>query len=684
MSRSTSHADLSSQILSDIITHMKYARYIDSEKRRMTWEECVRESEEMHIRKFPELEQEIRANFKYVYSKEVLTSMRSLQYGGLPIELSPNRIYNCAFGHVDDVAMFHEVMFLLMGGSGVGFSVQKQHVAKLPEVRKPEKDIRYLIGDSVEGWSDAVKALINAYMGNGPRPRFDDRDIRPKGSRIKKAGGKAPGPEKLMTALRHVEAVLISAIGRKLDTIEVHDITCYIADCIVSGGIRSSAMISLFSPDDVEMITCKGSYPIEYVESYKDTDSDKHTFRFRFKETNMNTNTYGLYPIDEDDIVTIKVGEYDVNWFKETNKLPFFYLHPQRWRANNSMLIKRGSITKDEFFALWKMVEESGSGEPGIYWTEDVEQGTNPCAEIGLNTNQFCNLTTINGALVSGQEDFNKKAKVSAFLGTLQATYTDFHYLRPIWRETTEAEHLLGNSITNIAYNRLEHLDKEQAALCVLEENERVAKLVGVKPAARTTCIKPEGTSTLLLGTHGSGVHGVHDDFFLRSIRVNKADAIYGYLVQKVPQLIEDEFGDPENKAVISIPVKAPDGVITRHESPIDLLERIKDYSTKWVRPGHRSGINTHNVSATISIKPEEWQEVGQWMWDNKEYYNGLSCLPYDGGIYKQAPLQTITEEEYLEKVRYLNSLDLTEVIEDDDNTDLINELACAGGACTI
>lgn len=673
--------DLSSRVISDIVVHTKYARYQEDLQRRRTWQECVKENEDMHIRRYPHLEAEIRENFKYVYNKEVLTSMRSMQYGGLPIELSPNRVYNCAFAHVDDKSIFSEFMFLLMGGSGVGYSVQGKHVAKLPPVQAPDGYQRFLISDSVEGWADAVRTLSRAYFQGKFRPIFDDRDIRPKGARIKKAGGKAPGSRKLMEALANVEKVFVQAVGRGLTELESHDIACYVADCIVSGGVRDSAMISLFSPDNMDMITCKGSYKAHIHQEVAELEDGKMRCIVKIPqyENVMNCNLY-----NGKDNITLDLPKWAYDGLKENGVLPFFIVHPQRARANNSMLIERGTVTKEEFFKLWKRVEDSGAGEPGIYWTNNSEQGTNPCAEIGLNSNQFCNLTTINGARVEGQDDYNKKARVAAFIGTLQAGYSDFHYLRPIWRETTEKEALLGVSITNIAYNKLEKLEKDTAAKHAVAENVRVAKLIGINAAARVTCIKPEGSSTLALGTYGSGIHGIHDPFFIRNVRIKKADAIYEYLLSKIPDLVEDDEQAPDLKAVVSIPVKAPEGVIMRHETPIDLLERVKDYSINWVQAGHVSGENTHNVSATISIKQDEWEEVGEWMWENKDIYNGLACLPYDGGIYRQAPLQTITEEEYEEKVKLLEEIDLSQVIEEDDNTDLVNELACFSGTCEI
>jgi len=616
--------DISNRILSDITVHMKYAKYIPELQRRETWEELVTRNKEMHLTKYPNLADEIEAAYKFVYDKKVLPSMRSLQFGGKPIEISPNRIYNCAYLPIDDWRSFGEVMFLLLGGTGVGYSVQKHHVDQLPEIRKPsaERERRYLIADSIEGWADAVKVLMKSYFQGGSKLKFDFSDIRPKGARLVTSGGKAPGPQPLKECLIKVQGILdAKQDGEKLSAIEVHDIVCHIADAVLAGGIRRAALISLFSADDDEMISCKSGA-----------------------------------------------------WWE---------LHPQRGRANNSAVLMRHKLTKEYFMDLWKRVEASGAGEPGIYLSNDKDWGTNPCCEIALRPYQFCNLCEVNVSDIESQEDLNARVKAAAFIGTLQAGYTDFHYLRPVWKRTTEKDALIGVSMTGIGSGTVLGYDMRQASKVAKDENARIADILGINKAARVTTVKPAGTTSLTLGT-SSGIHAWHNDYYVRRVRVGKNEAIYTYLSIYHPDLIEDEYFRPHDTAVISIPQKAPAGAILRSESPIQLLERIKRVHLEWVKPGHRSGSNTHNVSATVSLREHEWDAVGQWMWDNRDHYNGLSVLPYDGGTYIQAPFEDITEEQFDEMMKSLHEIDLSKVIEIEDTTNLKGEAACAGGACEV
>jgi len=579
----------------------------------------------MHIKKYPKLEEQIRDNYKLVYDKKILPSMRSMQFGGKPIEISPNRIYNCAYAPIETVDAFSEIMFLLLGGTGIGYSVQRHHVAKLPPVNKPyvKRKRRFLIGDSIEGWADAIKVLMKSYLnGKSSRIEFDYSDIRPKGAQLVTSGGKAPGPQPLKECIVKLTGMLDQKEdGDQLTTVEVHDMVCHIADAVLAGGIRRAALISLFSADDNEMISCKSG-----------------------------------------------------NWW-ETN--------PQRGRANNSAVLMRHKITKEFFMNLWKRVELSGAGEPGIYLNNDKDWGTNPCCEIALRPYQFCNLCEVNASDIVDQEDYEARVKAAAFIGTLQAGYTDFHYLRDIWRETTEKEALIGVSMTGIASGAVLGLDMAKAAEVVKKENARVAKLIGIKSSARTTTVKPAGTTSLTLGT-SSGIHAWHNKYYVRRIRVGKNESIYNYLAKNHPTLIEDDYFRPHDTAVISIPQKAPAGAILRTESPFQLLDRIKKIATEWVRTGHRKGSNTHNVSATVSLKENEWEAAGEWMWDNRDYYNGLSVLPYDGGTYVQAPFEDIKASEYNEMMKQLEDIDLSKISETEDNTDLSGELACAGGACEI
>ena len=616
--------DISTRILSDITVFMKYAKYQPHLNRRETWHELVTRNKEMHQKKYPQLAEEIEAAYKYVYDKKVLPSMRSMQFAGRPIEVNPARIYNCAFLPIDDWRAFGEVMFLLLGGTGVGYSVQHDHIEKLPEIRKPKQNRkkRFLIGDSIEGWADAVKVLMKSYFSGTSSIDFDFSDIRPKGARLITAGGKAPGPGPLRECLVKLQGILdTKEDGEKLTTIEVHDMVCHIADAVLAGGIRRAALICLFSPDDDEMISCKSGA-----------------------------------------------------WWE---------LNPQRGRANNSAVLLRSITEKDQFWDIWKRIEASGAGEPGIYFTNNVEWGTNPCCEIALKPFQFCNLCEVNVSDIESQEDLNNRVKAAALIGTLQAGYSDFHYLREVWKRTTEKEALIGVSMTGIGSGAILKYSMEEAAELVKVENERVAKILGINSAARCTTVKPAGTTSLTLGT-SSGIHAWHNDYYLRRVRVGKNEAIYTYLSIYHPELLEDCKFRPHDTAIITVPQKAPSDAILRTESPFDLLERVKQVTKEWIKPGHRKGNNTHNVSATISIKNDEWDAVGEWMWENRKFYNGLSVLPYDGHTYVQAPFEDCTEEEYNRLMTTLHEVDLSKVVEMDDMTDLAGEAACAGGACEI
>ena len=616
--------DISTKILSEITVYMKYAKFLPNKNRRETWTELVTRNRKMHLKKYPNLKDEIMDAYKFVLKKKVLPSMRSMQFAGKPIEISPNRVYNCAYLPIDDWRAFSETMFLLLGGTGVGYSVQKHHVDELPEIRKPnpKRQRRYLIADSIEGWADAVKILMKSYFFDGSTIKFDYTDIRAKGARLVTSGGKAPGPQPLKECLVKIEGMLKEKQdGDKLSTLEVHDIVCYIADAVLAGGIRRAALISLFSAHDDEMISAKTG-----------------------------------------------------NWWE---------LNPQRGRANNSAVLMRHKITKEFFMDIWKRVELSGAGEPGIYLSNDKDWGTNPCCEIALRPFQFCNLCEVNVSNIESQEDFEQRVKAAAFIGTLQAGYTEFHYLRPVWQRTTEKDALIGVSMTGIGSGTVLGYDMKSAAKVVKEENARVADLIGINKTARSTTVKPAGTTSLTLGT-SSGIHAWHNDYYIRRIRVGKNEAIYKYLNNNHPELVEDEFFRAHDTAVISIPQKAPLGAIMRTESPFQLLERVKKVAQEWIRPGHRAGSNTHNVSATISLREHEWDAAGEWMWENKSHYNGLSVLPYNGGTYTQAPFEDITEEEYNRLMHTLTAVNLSNIIETEDETDLKGELACAGGSCEI
>lgn len=617
---------VSTEALSDVITFTKYAKYQEKLGRRETYAEIVERNKQMHKKKFKD-NVEVLDKIDYYYenfvqTKKVLPSMRSMQFAGKPIEVNPARIFNCAFAPADHYKIFSETMFLLLGGTGMGYSVQYHHVEKLPPITPPTRKRRYLVGDSIEGWADAVKVLIEAYLRGKSLPVFDFSDIRAKGELLVTSGGKAPGPQPLKDCLHNLQKILdTKKAGDKLKPIEVHDMLCHIADAVLAGGIRRAALICLFSMDDYEMLTSK----------------------------------FGA-------------------WWE---------LNPQRGRANNSAVIVRHRVKKQDFDEMWEKIKASGSGEPGFVFTNNPDWGCNPCVEIGLRPNQFCNLVETNANDVADQKDAEERVEAATFIATLQASYTDFHYLRDVWQRTTEKDALIGVSWTGIASGTLDDVDLKKCAEVVKKVNKETAELIGINPAARTTCVKPAGTTSLVLGC-SSGIHGWHDPYYIRRVRLGKNEALYQYLDKELPDLVEDEFFNPKEQAVVSFPVKAPEGATFRTESSLALLSRVKRFSEEWVAPGHRSGDNGHNVSATISVREDEWEEVGKWMWRNRESYNGLSVLPYDGGTYKQAPFETTTKEVYDEMLQHVHALDLTKVTEVSDNTDLSGEIACAGGACEI
>jgi ribonucleoside-diphosphate reductase alpha chain len=412
------------------------------------------------------------------------------------------------------------------------------------------------------------------------------------------------------------------AIGRKLEPIEVHDMACVIADAVLAGGIRRAAMISLFDRDDEAMLSCKS-------------------------------------------------GEWYIN-------------HPYRGRANNSAVLPRGEVSEAEFYALMKRVEDSGCGEPGVYWSNNKDWGTNPCCEIGLRPYSMCNLTEINAGVVNTQEDLNLAAQAASFIGTLQAGYTDFHYLNPKWKIACEKDALLGVSMTGIASGTVEKLDLEEATRHVISMNKDIATQLGINLTARSTCIKPAGTTSLALGT-SSGIHAWHNTYYIRRMRAGKDEALAKYMQSVAPSLVEQDVTNA-TQVVLSFPQKAPDGATIRTEPMISLLERVKDVSRRWVLPGHIKGDNNHNVSCTISVKDTEWGEITQWMWVNREFYNGISVLPFYGSTaYPQLPFEDITEERYNEMLPHLEAIDISKVFEEDgSNINLAAELACAGGVCEI
>lgn len=617
----------SNKLLSDIVAFRTYSKYLPHLARRESLEETINRKMIMDLDKFgslsKSLSKDIMKAYGMVHDLKIMPSMRGMQFAGDAVLKNNIRQYNCSYLPIDDVRAFGETLFLLLSGVGVGYSVQKRHVNQLPKIQIPTEEGRFIIHDSIQGWAQAIDLLFDAFFYKRIRPVFDFTAIRPKGSYLITTGAKAPGPEPLKSMLSTVEKMLRVAEGRKLKSLEVHDIICLISDCVLAGGIRRAALISLFDRDDQEMLNCKK-------------------------------------------------GEW---WQK----------HPERARANNSAVLPRNEVTEEEFKYIFQQCQESGSGEPGFSWTNDPDWGFNPCHEIALNPCQFCNLTTINQSRIDTKKEFLSRVYSATLLGTLQAAYTDFPYIRPKWKEITEKESLIGVSFTGIAdANGIVKADwlKEGAKLA-LEVNEKYAKKIGINPAARLTAIKPEGSASCVVGS-SSGVHARHSQYYLRRVRMNKDDALANYLTSTIPELVEDDKFSSTG-IVVTIPQCSPENALTKEkETALALFKRAMLYNRNWVSPGHRSGINKHNVSCTVSVKENEWKELCDEMWKCRDLYSGISLLPFDGGNYEQAPFEACDYETYKQLEALVGDIDLKKVIESEDNTNRIEQVACSGGLCEI
>lgn len=601
---------MSIKALQEYTRFSKYARYDKSKQRRETWPEQITRVLDMHRRKFAgvDLEEELRIVENAMLAKEVLGSQRALQFGGAPIERINSRMYNCCVSYIDRPRFFQETMFVLLCGCGAGFSAQKHHVAKLPKVQAPSVNSKtvYQIPDSIEGWSDAIGVLMSSYfVDSQPFPEvagryveFDYDLIRPEGSPISH-GGKAPGPKGLKASLEKIRKLLDKATkdgARQLRPIEAYDIVMHISDSVLSGGIRRSATICLFSPDDEEMINAK-------------------------------------------------TGDWYVR-------------NPQRGRSNNSVVLVRDQTTREHFQTIMKSVRECG--EPGFVFTEDSEIVYNPCVEVGMyaiaengDTGwQFCNLSEINMKKAKTPELFYAACKAAGILGTLQAAYTDFEYLGETTRQIVEREALLGVSMTGMMDTPEVAFDPEvqrKGAQIVLEVNEAVAKKIGINPAARTTCVKPAGNSSCILGT-SSGIHPHHARRYIRHAQANKSEPALKFFQKYNPSAVEDSLWSANNTdVVIKFLCEVPPGSVTKNQiNALELLTRVMNTQQNWVESGTRTSACVkpwlrHNVSNTINVKPEEWDEVTDFIYNNRKWFAGISLLPVSGDKdYAQAPFTAV------------------------------------------
>lgn len=670
--RMAHHADCG---LSDYIAQSKYVQHAPALQRREVWGESTARMMAMHRRMFADrldraipalgltLGAAIDAIEQGVATKRVLGSMRAQQFGGAAIEANHARMYNCACGHIDSLKKFSEALWLLLSGTGVGFSVQRHHVAQLPALPRRARDLELpvthvRVADSIEGWADALDALVMSYFTD-TYVEFDYSAIRPRGARLKTTGGRAPGHLPLKEALEQVRRLLNGAVGRHLKPIEAYDILMFAASAVMSGGTRRAATIALFDVDDEEMVHAKTG-----------------------------------------------------DWLT-TN--------PQRQFSNNSAVLVRGRATRDQFDALFSAVREFG--EPGFYFTESAEYGANPCVEIGLAPTavvdealrdallakgyqgdvtlgttvsgwQHCNLSTINARHAETPEAFYGLCRWAATLGTLQAAYTSMPYLGPVTEVINEREALLGVSLCGIMERPDVLLDPAvlaEGARVVKATNAAVAAVLGINPAARTTCVKPEGTASLLLETC-SGIHPYHARHYFRRVEASRTEPVFQWFRQHNPHMVEPHVRKPDTTDVLTFPVSAPAGALTRADfSAVAFLQAVQLVQQHWVAEGtaherYNPGLR-HNVSNTVTVREGEWEAVADFIWAHRDTFTGIAMLAASGDkAYAQAPHEEVQTPADLVRWNSLQyqPVDYTQLWEGEDTTSMKDIVACAGGACEL
>tara|TARA_R110000822_G_scaffold215384_4_gene350259 strand:- start:288 stop:2162 length:1875 start_codon:yes stop_codon:yes gene_type:complete len=619
----------------EYIAASRYARFIDDKGRRENWGETVDRFVQYVFSRTPAISEDSALKeeiYNAIYNHEVMPSMRAVMTAGKSADRDNTCVYNCSYLPVDDVKSFDEAMFILLCGTGVGFSVENRYISQLPDVPDnlytSEHSIK--VHDSKEGWAKSLRLLI-AHLYAGEIPRWDVSGVRAAGARLKTFGGRASGPQPLVDLFEFTVATFKNAQGRKLNTLECHDLMCKVGEVVVVGGVRRSAMISLSDLDDERI---------------------RHA----------------------------KAG-------------PWWETAPHRALANNSAVYNE-TPTVGKFMEEWLSLYNSHSGERGIFNREaaqktvakyghrdpNFEFGTNPCSEIILRPYQFCNLTEVVVRHDDTEEDLVRKVRLAAILGTIQSTFTKFPYLRKVWQRNTEEERLLGVSLTGIYDNRITCTTGENlnATLSRLREvsrstNEDYARLLGIPKSAAITCVKPSGTVSQLVDS-ASGIHPRHSKFYIRRVRGDKKDPLSQFLIEQgVPN--EDCVYKPTQTVVFAFPQKAPDGLTRADVTPISHLELWLAYQRAWCE---------HKPSVTISVEEKDWPSVGAFVWDHFDEMSGVSFLPYDGGTYRQAPYEDCTEEEYNTLKVGMPTIDWTKFIEVTDNVEGAQMLACTAGSCEI
>ena len=614
-----------------VIAASRYARFIPELKRRESWEETVDRMVNYLKSKNEGLDKEFKEIREAVLNLEIMPSMRLMMSAGEACDRDNIAAYNCSYLAINNKRAFSEALYILMNGTGVGFSCERQEISKLPEIPKDISncDDVIVVGDSKLGWAKSFKKLLSS-LWEGDIPKIDYSNVRPAGARLKTFGGRASGPEPLKRLFDFVIDSFKNAKGRKLTSLEVHDIICMVGEIVVVGGVRRSALISLSNLTDKRM-----------------------------REAKMGA------------------------WYND-------FAH--RGLANNSVAYTE-KPDMETFMDEWVSLVKSKSGERGIFnrvaaqkqaakWdrrSDALSYGTNPCSEIILRDKQFCNLTEVVVRSNDTKESLKKKVQLATILGTLQSNLTNFQFLSAEWTKNTKEERLLGVSLTGIMDAKITSNPDpkflEEIRDVARKTNKKYAEMLEIEESTSITCVKPSGTVSQLVDS-ASGIHARHSAHYIRTIRMDKKDPIYTFLKEKGVQ-VEDEQFRPESTAVFSFPMKAPQGAITRTDkTAIEQLENWLVYQRHWCE---------HKPSVTISVKDDEWMQVGAWVWKYFDEISGISFLPHSDHSYVQAPYTDCTKEEYnkLKKITP-NNIDFSELIEEDDMTEGSQTLACVGGACEI
>jgi ribonucleoside-triphosphate reductase len=696
--------------ISKFIFISKYARYNEKLKRRETWEEAASRVEEMHLKKYSFLSKDDKDKIKWAFDlvrdKYVVPSMRGMQFGGKAIEAHNSRQFNCAVRHVDSLRSFSEIFYLLLCGCGVGIGLSKYFLNRLPDLVK-ENDktgtiITYVVEDDIEGWADSIEALLMCYFHNTPytgrKIVFDYSRIRPEGSPLKTGGGKAPGHKGLKNCHIRIKELLDHAVEYKkcsrLKSIDAYDTIMHCGDAVLSGGVRRTATSVIFDKDDEEMMNAKTYLKVDKVFNFyylEDRTIGGKTYKYYEGKVNYEGKRY-----------EIQVAEYELSKIKDESLVFFKHIHPQRGRSNNSVLLLRENTTLDEFK---KIIEKTKQfGEPGFVWGNHPWQLFNPCFEIGfipvtedgICGVQFCNLTSQNGAKIKNKKTWYDCVESAVIIGTLQAGYTNFPYLSKTSEDLTKEEALLGVSITGIMDNPDLLLNPEiqlEMAKYSIKINEIWADKLKINKASRITCIKPEGTGSLALGA-ASGIHPRHSRRFIRRVQVNYMESPYKLFKSSNSHACEKSVWDASKKdEIISFPIIVPKESMVKDDlTTMKHLKYIKSTQQNWVMggvsPSNKKNIS-HNVSCTITMKDNEWNDIVSYIYDNRNFFAAISMVPSNSDkSYPQAPNESIVsqkdEEHFDDLLNRFKSIDYSLLKEEDDNTSHTQESSCSGGMCEI